>query len=227
MLEATGASALIPHVSTARGLREIRAARERGVRIWAETCPHFLTFVREDMDRLGPFLKFSPVMRDEANRREMWDLLERGYVHTLGSDHCPFTPEEKEPGWKNIWSAPNGIPGLEAMLPVLLDGANRGLVSLERIAEVTSLNPSKLYGLSPRKGEIRPGADADFVVVDMDLEKTFNAGDRKSKCPWSPYEGMTFRGWPVMTILRGEIAADRGRIRVSPGYGQYIPRRKG
>jgi dihydroorotase-like cyclic amidohydrolase len=165
-------------------------------------------------------------MRDEANRMEMWDLLSHGYIQTLGSDHCPFEKSEKEPGLQNIWKAPNGIPGLEVMLAVFLDGVNRGLVSLERIVEVTSRNPARLYGLTPRKGEIRPGADADLVVVDMDMRKAFSGRDRKSKCAWSPYEGITFKGWPIMTLVRGEIVADRGEIRVQPGYGRYVPRRK-
>jgi dihydroorotase-like cyclic amidohydrolase len=104
---------------------------------------------------------------------------------------------------------------------------NRGLLSFERLVEVTSRNSARLYGLAPAKGEIRPGADADLVVVDMNLSKTFSAADRKSKCPWSPYDGMTLKGWPVMTFVRGEMVADRGRICVSPGYGRYVPRPKG
>ncbi|MDF1594065.1 MAG: dihydroorotase [Desulfobacterales bacterium] len=227
MLEQTGAAALIAHVSTARALEEIRAARERGVRIWAESCPHFFTFVDEDMNRLGPFLKFSPVMHDDANRKRLWELLEQGYIHTLGSDHCPFAAAEKEAGLQDIWKAPNGIPGLEVMLPVFLDGVNRGLLSFERLVEVTSRNPARLYGMAPAKGDIRPGADADLVVVDMGLTKSFSAMERKSKCPWSPYEGMTLKGWPVMTYVRGELVADHGRICVSPGYGRYVPRPKG
>jgi dihydroorotase (multifunctional complex type) len=226
MLEETGAEALIAHISTAETLREIARARHRGVRVWAETCPHFFAFVREDMNAHGPFLKFSPVMRDEANRLALWDLLNRGAVATIGSDHCPYSADEKEPGLADIWKAPNGIPGLEAMLPVLLDGANRGLVSLERIAEVASRNPARLYGLSPRKGEIRPGSDADLTVVDMALEKVFGAAERKSKCPWSPYDGRRFKGWPVMTLVRGEIVAEKGQIKVKPGHGRYIPRSK-
>ena len=227
MLEETGAEALIAHVSTAETVREIARARHRGVRVWTETCPHFFTFVRQDMERLGPYLKFSPVMRDEANRLALWDLLNRGVVATIGSDHCPYSADEKEPGLTDIWKAPNGIPGLEAMLPVLLDGANRGLVSLERIAEATSRNPARLYGLAPRKGELRPGSDADLVVVDMGLEKIFGAAERRSKCPWSPYDGIAFKGWPVMTLVRGEIVAEQGEIRVKPGYGRYVPRSKG
>lgn len=220
------AKVLVVHVSTKEGLEDIHRASERGVRIWAETCPHFLTFVREDADALGPFLKFSPVMRDEENRRKLWELLDRGYVHTIGSDHCPFDKAEKEEGADDIWKAPNGIPGLEVMLNVLLDGVNKGLTSLERIVRITSYNPSQLYGIYPKKGVIQPGSDADFVIVDMEKEKTFTEADRKSKCTWSPYFGRTFKGWPVMTLLRGEVIAKDGVVLGKPGYGQYIPRAK-
>lgn len=226
LLEKTGAKALVVHVSTAEGLRLIKEAQNRGVSIWAETCPHFLTFVREDMNRLGPFLKFSPVMRDEKNRLAMWDLLDQGYVDTMGSDHCPFTRQEKEAGLDNIFHAPNGIPGLEIMLPVLLDGVNNGKTSLEKIVEITSYNPSKLYGLYPGKGVIQIGADCDLTIVDMEMEKQFNTGDQKSKCDWSPYFGLSFKGWPVMTVVRGSVVCKDDRILVQPGYGNYIERRK-
>ena len=166
-------------------------------------------------------------MRDEVNLKRMWELLEEGYIDTVATDHCPYEPHEKERGINDIWEAPNGIPGLEILLPVFLNGISKGLVSLERLVEVTSYNPARIYGLYPRKGVLRPGADADMVVVDLELEKTFSKKDIKSKCPYSPYLGLTFKGWPVMTIVRGEIVADHGRICVPPGFGQYIPRHKG
>ena len=226
LLEHSGGAGIIAHVSTYQGIEEINAARNRGVQVWAESCPHFFTFVREDMEQLGPFLKFSPVMRDETNRMRLWEMLDKGIIHTVGSDHCPFEKSEKEVGLEDIWKAPNGIPGLETLLPVLLDGVNQNRVSLERVVEVTSFNPARLYGLAPKKGNIFPGADADLVVIDMELEKPFAVAESKSKCSWSPYEGRTFKGWPVLTIVRGEVVARNGEILVSPGYGEYVPRVK-
>ena len=226
LLEQTRGAGIIAHVSTAQGLEEIQAGRNRGVRVWAETCPHFLTFVREDMESLGPFLKFSPVMRDESNRLKLWEMLDKGFIHTFGSDHSPFEKSEKEVGIEDIWKAPNGIPGLETLLPVLLDGVNQNRISLERVAEVTSHNPARLYGLSPKKGGIFPGADADLVVIDMDLEKPFTVSESKSKCSWSPYDGRTFKGWPVLTMVRGEVVARNGEVLGPPGYGEYVPRIK-
>ena len=226
LIEKANAKALILHVSTAEGLKEIKEAQQRGVKVWAESCPHFFTFVREDMNKLGPYLKFSPVMRDEENRLKMWKLLNEGYVNTIGSDHSPFSREEKEVGENDIWKAPNGIPGNQVMLSVFLDGVNKGLVSLEKIVEISSYNPAKIYGLYPRKGIIQPGADADIAVVDMDLEKTYTKDDSKSKCDWSPYFGMTFKGWNVMTLVRGEVVYKDGEILVEPGFGKYVPRKK-
>ena len=226
LIEQTGASAVILHVSSVEALYEIDNARRKGVKVWAETCPHFLTFSIDDMDRHGPYLKFTPVMRDEANRQKLWELLAKGLVDTIGSDHCPYTTEEKERGADDIWKAPNGLPGLEILLPVMLDGVNKGLVSLEKVVEVTSANPAKIYGLSPNKGEITPGSDADFTIVDMALEKTYAAKTGPSKCEWSPYDGMAFKGWPVMTVVRGEIVFANDKLQVTPGYGNYIKRSK-
>jgi len=226
LVEQANCKALIVHVSTAEGLEEIKKAQDRGVQIWAETCPHFLTFVREDMNEHGPYLKFSPVMRGEENRKRMWEFFDKGFVNTVGSDHCPYEKSEKETAIDDIWKAPNGIPGLEVMLPVFLNGVNAGLTSLERVVEVTSYNPSRIYGIAPEKGLIQIGSDADLVIVDMELEKTFTDADRKAKCTWSPYFGRKFKGWPTMTIVRGEIVAKDGQIMVNPGYGKYIPRKK-
>lgn len=225
-LRQTGAAALIVHVSTAEGLRIIKKAREEGVKVWAETCPHFLTFTVEDMKTLGPKLKFSPPMHEEPNRVELWDLLAKGYIQTVASDHCPFTSEEKFADMNNIWLTPNGIPGVQAIAPVLLNGVNEGKITLEKVVEVTSYNASKLYGVYPQKGALLVGSDADFTVVDMDLEQTFTEEINKSKCPWSPYFGRTFKGWPVMTVCRGEVVYKDGEVCGELGYGQYVARAK-
>jgi dihydroorotase-like cyclic amidohydrolase len=226
-LKQTGAAAVIVHVSTAEGLRLIKKAREEGVKVWAETCPHYLTFVVEDYDRLGAALKQSPPFHEEPNRLEMWDLLGKdGYVSTMSSDHCPFTEEEKFADPNNIWIVPNGIPGVQAIAPVMLNGVAEGKITLEKVVEVTSFNASKLYGLYPKKGVLQPGSDADFVVVDMDLKKEFKKEDNFSKCPWSPFFGYTFQGWPVMTVCRGEIVFKDGKIVGKQGYGKYVAREK-
>ncbi|MBT8361518.1 MAG: dihydroorotase [Deltaproteobacteria bacterium] len=224
LLEQTGASAVILHVSSVEALSLINDAKQRGVNVYAETCPHFLTFNETDIDRHGPYLKFTPVMRNEENRRQLWESIAEGMIDTIGSDHCPYTVEEKERGKDDIWRAPNGLPGLETLLPVLLNGVNDGLISLEKVVEITSAKPAKIYGLAPLKGEITPNSDADLTIVDMEKEQKYDAEKGPSKCSWSPYEGMTFRGWPVITVVRGEIVAADGEVKVEPGYGDYVPR---
>lgn len=225
-LEVTGAQGVILHCGMAEALQEIHRAQQKGVRVYAECCPHFLTFVDTDMLEFGPYLKFSPVMRDEDNRKELWKLLNEGYISTIGSDHSPYTNEEKRKGMKDIWQAPNGIPGVQTLMPVLLDGVNRGLLSMERLVEVTSYNPAKIYGLSYRKGSLTVGKDADIVVVDMDRLKTFTKEEILSKSKWSPYVGKQFQGWPVMTLVRGKIVAREGKLVSSPDWGKYIGRLK-
>lgn len=225
-LEKTGARAMVVHVSTVEGLHLIHEAKQRGVKIYAETCPHYLTFTSEDMKKHGPFLKFSPPMREEANRQGLWKLLAEGYVDSLGSDHCPFTKEEKEKGLKNIWDAPNGIPGLDTMLLVMLDGVNKGKIPMEKLVEITSYNPAHIYGLYPQKGVIRVGSDADFTIVDMEIEREFKQSDIKAKCQWSPYVGKVFSGWPVMTVVRGEVVSKDGVITGKLGHGKYVARAK-
>ncbi|MCB2216321.1 dihydroorotase [Desulfofustis glycolicus] len=224
LAEQTGCRVILAHVSCADSLEMIGEARGRGVSVFAESCPHFFTFIDEDIVEHGPYLKFSPVMRDEPNLRRLWELLAGGAVQTIGSDHCPYAPEEKTPGLTNIWDAPNGVPGLEVLLPVLLDGVSRGQLSMERLVEVTSLNPAKIYGLYPRKGHLSPGADADLVVVDPSLVKTLDLQDLQTKCPYSPYLGKTFRGWPIMTMVRGVSVAEGGAITGAAGHGRYVSR---
>ncbi len=226
LIEITGAKAVFLHVSTAKGLELIHYAKERGVEVYAESAPHLFAFTQEDMEEKGPYLKFSPVMHDKENQEKMWELIGKGYVDTIGSDHSPYTKEEKIPGEKDIWKAPNGIPGLETSMAVFLNGVNEGKLTLNQVARMTSFNPAKIYGINSQKGSIQVGTDADFTIVDMNLVRTYQEKDIKSKCKWSPYLGMTLKGWPVVTIVRGRVVYKNGEIVGHSGYGEYIPRKK-
>lgn len=221
----TGARVMIPHVSTAEGLLEVRKAKEDGVQVWAESCPQYFTFTTDDFEKQGPFLKFTPVMHEQENQDRMWELIGQGYVDSIGSDHSPFTPDEKNAGIDDIWKAPNGIPGLEAEMAVMLNGVNNGRITLEDVVRMTSYNPAHIYRL-PNKGEIKVGYDADLTVVDMDLEKEFTRETIASKCPWSPYMGRRFKGWPVMTFVRGTMVAKDGKVVGTLGYGKHVTRQK-
>ena len=225
-LEITGAEGVILHVSTAQGLEIIHEAKERGVRVWAESSPHLFYFTADDMKEKGPYLKFSPVMHDKENQEKMWELLRKGYVDYIGSDHSPYTKEEKEAGLTDIFKAPNGIPGIETSIPVFLNAVNEGKLTLNQLVRMTSLNPAKIYGLAHLKGTLSIGTDADFTIVDLEKIKTLQSSDLKSKCKWSPYIGETLKGWPYMTIVRGQIVYEDGRIIGEAGYGNYLQRQK-
>ena len=225
-LEITGARGVILHVSTAEGLQIIHEAKERGVKVYAESAPHLFQFTVEDMEKQGPYLKFSPVMHDKENQKKMWELMGKGYVDYIGSDHSPYTLDEKKAGEDNIWIAPNGIPGLETNMAVFLNAVNEGRITISQLVRMTSYNTSRIYGLAPDKGTLALGSDADFTIVDMKLEKSLTAKDLKSKCKWSPYLGIPFKGWPVMTIVRGAVIYDNGQIIGNKGYGKYLQRLK-
>lgn len=225
-VELTNAECVVLHVSTAEGLRLIHDAKQRGLKVWAESAPHLFQFTVDDMAEKGPWLKFSPVMHDKANQAEMWDLIGKGYVDYIGSDHSPYTYEEKKVGEEDIFLAPNGIPGIETSLAVFLNGVNEGKLTLPQLVKMTSYNTSRVYGLNPAKGSMTVGTDADFTIVDMDLKKAITSEDLKSKCKWSPYFGVELKGWPVMTIVRGSVIYNSGKITGQKGFGEYIKRMK-
>ena len=147
-----------------------------------------------------------------------------GLVTTIGSDHCPYPKEQKEPGEKNIWDAPNGIPGVETSLRLMLDGAAKGKTTINRVVECMCENPAKVYGLYPRKGHLNPGADADLVIVDLQREKQVRNEDIVSKCGWSPFNGRVLKGVPEKVFVRGTLVAEDGRFVGKPGYGRFVRR---
>ena len=135
------------------------------------------------------------------------------------SDHAPHTCEEKH---RSFWDAPAGISGIEGLSPVLLTAVHRGLLTLPRVAAITSANAARTFGLYPRKGVIRPGADADLAIVDMSAAYTFRQEKMYSKAKWSPYDGMSFQGRVVETILRGRTTMRDGQV-LPDCFGQFLP----
>jgi allantoinase len=217
------ACAHVVHVSCAEGLAEVQAARERGLRVTAETCPHYLTFTEDDFERLGPVLKCAPPIRDAATRERLWGALLAGQVDLVASDHSPCPAADKHKGERDVWQAWGGIAGIQTTLPVLLTEAvlARGL-SLERIADLTATAPARVFGLYPRKGAIAVGADADFVLVDLTRSWTLEPAQLRTRSGLSPYLGRTFRGAVVRTIVRGRTVFAEGEILGEPGWGRLV-----
>jgi dihydroorotase (multifunctional complex type) len=190
----------LAHVTTQRAVEAILEAKKSKIDVSFETCPHYLCFTAEDREERGAWLKMNPPLATEEDREFLWWALGKGLIDIIATDHAPHTIEEKSVGYER---APAGVPGVEFLLPLLFDAVNTDKISLARLVEVCCRNPAKRFGLP--KGEIAVGLDADLVVVDPDIKKTIAREAVQSKCGWSPYEGLTLRGWPVMAVVRGRL----------------------
>ncbi|MEE9241140.1 MAG: dihydroorotase family protein [bacterium] len=224
LAELTGCTVLVAHVSQPRLLGAIHAARERGVKIYAESCPHYFFMDTDTLKEKGPFVKFTPTLRPPEVKEGMRSCLGRDMVDTIGTDHCPFPRALKEAGVKNIHDAPFGIPGIETTVRVMLQAVNDGLLSLNQWVKICCERPARLFHLYPRKGCIQVGSDADLIVVDMDREETIRDEDIVSKCKWSPFDGWKLKGAPVMTLVRGNLVMDEGEVCAEAGLGEPVQR---
>jgi allantoinase len=221
----TGASLHVVHVASAEAAALVAHARAAGADVTAETCPHYLAFTRDDLVRLGAVLKTAPVVKGAADREGLWRLLAEGGVAFVATDHAPCRwPDDKQTG--DVWTAYGGVPGTELMLPFLIsEGVHRGRLTWERLVEVTSAAAARRYGLWPRKGSLQPGADADLALIDPDLEWTVRGADLASKGRFTPFEGGSFRGRVMKTVLRGRVAYDRATgDEAAPGNGEWVRR---
>jgi dihydropyrimidinase len=228
----SGAEILIVHVSCVEGLAEIARARAQGKRVHAETCPHYLLLSETDLDRsVTEAAKYvcSPPLRRSTDQAALWGAMRQGVVEIYSSDHSPCRLDG--PGGKLRHGADarfdqlaNGLPGLELRLPLLFsEGYLTGRISLSQFALLTAMAPAQLHGIAPQKGAIAIGADADLVIWDPQREVEVRSQWLHDKVGYSPYEGMRLRGWPVMTLSRGEIVVEDGRILAAPGRGRFVP----
>lgn len=221
----TGGNLHVVHVSIPEGVRAIARAKAGGAHVSAETCPHYLFFDQDDFVRIGPAAKCAPPLRSRENVDALWDCVLEGLVDTIGSDHSPCTWDEKAKGMDNVWKAWGGISGIQTMLPALLtEGVHKRGLSLPALARMTSTNPARLFGLAPNKGAIRPGADADLAVVDLDKEWTLTADQLFYKNQFSAYVGYSFKGKVERTLVRGVTVYQDGKILAEPGFGKLLRR---
>lgn len=217
-----GCPIYLVHVSSIAALDEIRAWRGRFPehRAIVETCPQYLTHT--STMPIGSMGKVNPPLRGDADREALWSAIADGTVDTIGSDHVPRRREKKT---GSIWTASAGFPGTATILPILLsEGHHARGIPLERIVELTSTNPARAFGLHPRKGSFVGGADADVTIVDLNREQRATADVLRSHADYSLYEDRILRGWPVMTLVRGEIVMDEGRVVGEAGHGIYLKR---
>ncbi len=217
--EASGCHVHLMHMQTRRSIDAVRRAKARGLKITCEVN-HWSLFLgtMEDVDRLGPYA-LSYAMLDDA-RDAVWDGLRDGTIDMLSSDHAPHTREEKEVGWKSMWAAHTGTPGIQYQLPLLLDVAAEGKLSLERALELVASRPAEVFGLKERKGAIDVGLDADLVVMDPSETWTITNDGVLSRCGWTPYDGRECGFRVERTFLRGEEIYADGEVTGVPGQGR-------
>ena len=219
----TGARVVIAHASHPQVCDLVKRERQAGAKLWVESCPQYFHLTEDEIDEWGPFHKFTPPARDRASTEAMWKRLEDGDVDMICADHAPATRADKSKGLTDIWDCSFGLPGVETVFALMLTGVNEGRLSLERLVAARSLLPAQVYGLYPRKGNLHVGADADFVLVDMQAERILRDEDVVAKVGWTPYKGRRVKGLPVKTFVRGKLVAENGKPVAGPGWGQFLP----
>lgn len=193
-----------------------------GQGVTVETCAHYLAL--DQSAPAGLKAKVNPPIHTDSDREQLWSGIKNGTITALGSDNCPNIRSKKFSKGTDLWSVFPGFSGGGLNLPVLItEGYHKRGVPLTTIASIASSQAAKSFGLYPRKGLIAPGADADFAIVDVNWERRVTP-ELFGHCDYSVYEGMSFKGWPVYTLSRGEVLQERGRITASSGRGAYLSR---
>ena len=203
------------HITTEEEMMILAANRDIAS---VEVTPQHLTLAAPDCyQRLGSFAQMNPPIREKRHRAALWKALEQGIVDVVGSDHAPHTLEEKQSAYPH---SPSGMPGVQTLLPLMLNHMAEGKLSLQRLVELTSYNAHKLFGFAS-KGEVKLGNDADLTFVDLNKTQIIDEGWLKSKCGWSPFTGDKIKGWPVGTMVRGKRVMWEAEL-VTPSTGRPI-----
>jgi dihydropyrimidinase len=224
--EFTGAPIYLVHMSSERAMRVAESARARGLPVFTEVRFIYLHLTRDAFNGPdGPLFTGAPPLRDQSDRDYLWGALGRGSVDTVNTDHVGYTRAEKMDPRSSVQRPNEGGNFLQDQMPLLYsEGVRKGRITLERMVAVTATNPAKLFGLYPRKGVLAPGADADVVIWDPDLERTIKDEDILSNGRFSIFSGWRVTGWPIVTIRRGEVVYEHGKIVAPPGSGRLAPR---
>ena len=214
----------IVQMADKEGLEECIKAKEAGKEVYVETCPQYLEFTcdvykRED----GRNFVCSPPIKGIESQEALWKALKAGFIDTVATDHCPFQSYEKDWGKDDFTKIPNGCAGVENLYPYMLDAANAGKISFEKVVEVCSTNVAKIFGCD-KKGSIAVGKDADIVIYDKDKDFTISVGNMHSDYDHTIWEGKKLHGYPVKTFVRGELVYDNGEFVGKPGMGKYVKR---
>ena len=232
------------HMNTAGEVDQLRSARDRGLSIMGETCPAYLFFTIDDLERYdGAKWVCSPPMRTAADNQRLWQGLSTDSIQTVGTDHCPFFFDGRKPisyegqpvaipgkelGADDFTKIPNGLPGVGDRMPILwTTGVNTGKLTPQQFVALTSTNAARIFGLYPRKGALLPGSDADIVVWDPDRTLTYGLAYAQHRTDYNLFEGWELKGFPESVYLRGRLIVDHGRWLGLAGMGRFLRRTPG
>jgi dihydropyrimidinase len=218
-------SLYLVHTSAAGVLPLSRAAQRAGQRVVVESCPQYLTLTADMAAEHGGRMKFAPPPRTREDTAAIWDGVVNGDVQVIGSDHSPWPKEQKLWPKERFFEIPFGAPGVETLLPVLWsEGVAKGRISPQKLAEVISTAPARVFGLAPRKGALAPGADADLVAIDPTIRWTLDESTLETEAGYSNWNGWELQGKPVLSLIRGTVVLEDGKLNVNPGHGTHLPR---
>jgi dihydropyrimidinase len=229
LAEMAGSPVYIVHLSCNEALEKVREARDRGLPVFAETCPQYLYLSLDNMDVPGfeaAKYVYTPPPREKWHQEKLWDGLVRDNLQVVSTDHCPFCyKEQKELGIDDFSKIPNGGPGIEHRLSLIYTGGVHGKrFSPNRFVELVATAPAKLFGLYPRKGTIAIGSDADIVIFDPNKEETISAETHHMKVDYSMFEGIQTKGAPRQVLSGGRVIIDRGKFTGKVGQGTFLKR---
>ena len=216
------------HLTCEEGLEEIRAARRRGQKVYVETCPQYLVmddslYERDTYEEASKYV-CAPPLRKKSDQEALWKAIRDGEIQTVATDHCSFTVEQKKLGEGDFRKIPGGMPGAETRGVVLYsEGVAKGRITKEKMCEVLSENPARLYGMYPLKGTLSVGSDADIVILDPNKSRTVSAKTQVSACDYAPLEGLELSCTIDAVYLRGTLVARDGQV-VCENQGRYVKR---
>ena len=229
--QAADCPVVIVHLTNREALREVAAARKRGQKVYVETCPQYLlldesVYFNEDYSSAARYV-CAPPIRDKAEQEQLWKALRRGEIQTISTDHCSFTLAQKDMGREDFTKIPGGLPGVETRGELIFSyGVAKRRISAAKMCQLLSENPAKLYGLFPRKGVLRQGADADIVVYDPGASHVIRAEDCVANVDYNPYEGFVTSGGIRQVWLRGTLSVEDGKVLAQEPAGKYMARGK-
>src|SRR2546421_1759076 len=229
LAEMAGAPVYIVHLSCNDALEKVREARDRGLPVYAETCPQYLFLSIENFDAPGfegAKYVFTPPLREKWHQEELWNGLKRDHLQVVSTDHCPFCfKEQKELGKDDFTKIPNGGPGIEHRMSLMYSGGvAHGRFSMNRFVELVSTTPARLFGLYPRKGTIAVGSDADLVIFDPHRKHTISAKTHHMRVDYSMFEGIKVTGMPDTVLSRGRVVVDGDKFLGRAGQGEFLKR---